>query len=271
MTRPRLGLAVFFLIAFGVPWAGWIYWRQRMSLDHMFDSFATLWFTAAPSIAGFVAAFVEGGAAGLGQFARRVFNLRFPVWIWLAMLALPLLAGLLTFIDHPGDLLAGGAPKFARALAAATLLNFFTGPIAEEFGWRGYLLGTFGKKLRPVFAGLAIGPIWALWHLPIFYDSVFATLPSALSYVLWTTAWSVVLCVLVTRARGAVLPSVLGHWMVNAAPSVFFALLPALPGEKQPGGFAFMLASVAVAAVVALLARNLRWEPYGSSTVAPVV
>jgi uncharacterized protein len=259
--RPALGLAIFFAVAFGVPWAFWIALRRTMPLDQMFDSSSTLWFTAAPSFAGFAASFAEDGWTALARFARRVLNLRFPPWLWFVALLLPLLAALLTFVPHAADLARGGTPKLAAALATISLLNFFTGPIAEEFGWRGYLLGVFCRRMHPIVAGLLIGPIWAAWHIPLFYDSVFAHLGSAASYTAWTTAWSVVLCLIVARARGSVLPSILGHWMINAAPAIFFALLPALPGERQPGGTAFTVSSVVVAVLLAALWRKTKWRP----------
>ena len=261
LARPRLGLAVFFAIAFGVSWTGWIVQRQTVGLNHMFDSFALYWVGAGPSIAGFAAAWAEGGWSGLRRFATRVFNLRFAIWIWPLAVLLPLAAALLTFATHPGDLLQGGTPKFAGVLAAASLMNFFTGPIAEEFGWRGYLLNRLGRRVSPVLAGLAIGPVWAAWHIPIFYDSIFAHLQSALGYLAWVTAWSVVLALIVARARGSVLPSILGHWAANAAPLIFFALLPALPGESQPGGLAFPAASVVVAVALAWTWRKVTWNP----------
>jgi len=261
IARSRRGLTVFILIAFAVPWTGWIIQRRTIGLEHMFDSFGTYWFSAAPSVAGFVAATVGGGWKGLRRFALRVFNLRFPLWIWLLALLLPFTGSLLTFTRHPADLWHGGAPKFAAALATASFANFFTGPIAEEFGWRGYLLERLCRHWRPVVAGFAIGPIWAAWHIPLFYDTVFAHLQSALGYLAWVTAWSVVLAVIVTRARGSVLPSVLAHWFLNALPPIFFALLPALPGERQPGGIAFSIASVAVAVVAAWGWWNVRWQP----------
>jgi membrane protease YdiL (CAAX protease family) len=232
--------------------------RRLIGLDHLFDSFATFWFTAAPSLAGFIAAAAEGGVSGLRRFTARVFSLRFPLWIWLLALVLPLCAAALTFVAHPADLARGGLPKFAAALATVSWVNFFTGPIAEEFGWRGYLLGYLRRQHRPIVTGLIIGPIWAVWHIPLFYDSVFAHISSAFGYVSWIMAWSVVLALLVTRAGGSVLPSLLSHWFLNALPSIFFALLPALPGERQPGGLSFSIASVAVAAVVGWLWRKDR-------------
>jgi CAAX protease family protein len=256
VCRPRLGLIVFLVVAFAVPWAGWIIERRSIGLDHLFDSFGTFWFTAAPSVAGFIAAAVEGGMSGLRAFATRVFSLRFPLWIWLLAVALPLCAVVLTFATHPADLGRGGPPNLVAALATVSWVNFFTGPIAEEFGWRGYLLGYLRRRHRPIVAGLIIGPIWAAWHIPLFYDSIFGLISSAFGYVSWIMAWSVVLAALVTRARGSVLPSILSHWFLNALPSISFALLPALPGERQPGGLSFSIASIVVAVVVTWLLRS---------------
>lgn len=264
VERPGVGLTVFVLIAFGVPWTGWIVERMTIGANHMFDSFGTYWFTAAPSVAGFAAAAAEDGWRGLRLFTLRVFNLSFPVWVWLLALLLPLAAALLTFAGHAADLFHGGAPKFAAALATASLANFFTGPLAEEFGWRGYLLDRLCRRWRPMIAGLFIGPIWAAWHLPLLYDSIFSGTHSAIGYLAWLMSWSVVLALIVARARGSVLPAILGHWFLNALPAIFFALLPALPGEAQPGGVAFSVSSVIVAIILALLWRNTKWQPVRS-------
>ena len=232
-----------------------------MTLDRMFDSFSTTWFTGACSLAGFIAAFAEGGRQGFQRFCTRVFRLGFPVWLWAAALFIPVAAALLTFANHPADLMHGGAPKWAAILGAASFANLFTGPLAEEFGWRGYLLNWLCRRWHPIVAGLAIGPIWAAWHIPIFAESVFAHVPSALGFLLWVTAWSVALSLIVARAKGSVLPSVVGHWAINAQPAIFFALFPALAGDRQPGGLAFSVTSVVVAAVIAWLWRRTRWNP----------
>jgi len=69
-ARPRLGLVVFFVIAFGVPWVGWFALRRTVGLDHMFDSIGLYWFTAAPSLAGFIAAFAEDGVIHAGNASQ---------------------------------------------------------------------------------------------------------------------------------------------------------------------------------------------------------
>lgn len=261
IVRPRLGLAAFFAVAFGLAWTGWLLTIYVWKIEDTFSSFRYYWFTAAPSLAGFAAAYAEGGWAGLKRFSARVLHLRFAFWPIVLGLGIPLLAAFLTFVPHIGDLLRGGLPKPAVALSAVTLLNFFTGPVAEEFGWRGYLLGWLCRRWPPVVAGLIIGPIWVLWHVPIFYGSLFAHWTSALGFLLWITSWSVVFALLVARARGSVLPSILGHWTINCQLTLFAALLPLLPQHDLPGGIAFALTSALAAAALAYLWRDTRWAP----------
>ena len=45
--------------------------------------------------------------------------------------------------------------------------RFFLGPL-EEFGWRGVAQPLLQRKMAPFWAGLVIGIITAVWHLPAF-------------------------------------------------------------------------------------------------------
>jgi uncharacterized protein len=261
-ARKRVGLAAFLLVAFGVPWTGWIAFRLSRHPSAMLEALALFWLPAACSVAGFVASFAEGGARGLWAFAARVFNPRFRWYLFPLALLLPLAAGALTFITHPGDLMQGGMPRLSLLGGAAVFLtNFWTGPLAEEFGWRGYLLAKLAARWPPVVAGLLVGIIWTLWHLPLFYDSAFADAPSAVKFLATTTAWSVTLALLVSRARGSVWPAVACHWAINSQVIIFHALLPQVAGERLPGGWGFCAASMVVAGLLAWFWRNVRWEP----------
>ena len=253
----RTGLVTFFAVAFGLPWSGWIAIRLIPSLGHAGETAGGFWLPAAASLAGFAAISVDGGLPALKAFARRVFSVKFKPGWWLVALSLPLLAAALTFVTHPADLVHGGHPQWLKLLAPITLVNLWTGPLAEEFGWRGYLLQRFRSRLSPAVAGLAIGLIWALWHVPLFYDSVYAHLSSACSFIAWLTAWSVVMCVVVSRCRGSVLPSVLIHFLINNQFAFFAALLPAMPGERLPGGLAFSVTSIVVAAGFVWLTKRI--------------
>jgi membrane protease YdiL (CAAX protease family) len=48
------------------------------------------------------------------------------------------------------------------------LVYLIVGPLSEEPGWRGYLLPRLRVHLTPLKAGLLFGPVWAIWHLPLF-------------------------------------------------------------------------------------------------------
>ncbi len=80
----------------------------------------------------------------------------------------PIVASLLLGVDgipaHASSVIAGaGGPLGALAY---TLL---AGPVAEEFGWRGYLQ----PRLRRFYGRIAvtgiIGVAWGLWHVPLFF------------------------------------------------------------------------------------------------------
>src|SRR5690606_18363554 len=43
------------------------------------------------------------------------------------------------------------------------------GPLAEEFGWRGFALPLLDHKNRAIASSIIIGFIWALWHAPLFW------------------------------------------------------------------------------------------------------
>lgn len=47
------------------------------------------------------------------------------------------------------------------------ILVLTSGALGEELGWRGYALNILQKKQIPLIAGLVVGVIWGLWHLPL--------------------------------------------------------------------------------------------------------
>ncbi len=49
------------------------------------------------------------------------------------------------------------------------LISLVSGPLNEEFGWRGYSLDQLFARLGFVGATLLLGFIWGIWHLPWYF------------------------------------------------------------------------------------------------------
>ena len=63
-----------------------------------------------------------------------------------------------------------------KAIIANPLMIFYylfwgliSGPISEEFGWRGFLSDMLVNKKNVFKISLLIGFIWGIWHLPLFF------------------------------------------------------------------------------------------------------
>ena len=91
-----------------------------------------------------------------------------------------------------------------------------TGPLGEEFGWRGFALPRLLQRQRPLAAALILGVIWWAWHLPTFF--IPALSQSRLSIAIFlvnTVALSVIMTWLYQRTRGDLLLMILVHLAAN--------------------------------------------------------
>lgn len=242
------GVCTFFLIAFGIPWIGWFFVRdERLSL-WLFPLFC--------SLAGFAAAFAEGGKAGLAAFSRRVLAMSHSLrWVLIGVL-IPLVLGV-SYLLGKGvslqDFVLSPAAVMGLTLGAALL----TGPLAEEFGWRGYLQHTLLGRLAPFWVALILGVVWWAWHFPLYQTSVFASPAVAFSFLTYLVTWSVLMVFLVERASGSVWPAIALHWAANTHVDILRVLLPSIDGGVLPGGSKGSL--FYLAAAIALVAFNRRF------------
>ena len=91
-----------------------------------------------------------------------------------------------------------------------------TGPLGEEFGWRGFALPRLLQHRRPLAAALILGVIWWAWHLPTFFIPALSqhqlSIPIFLVNIL---ALSVIMTWLYQRTRGDLLLMILVHVAAN--------------------------------------------------------
>ena len=245
--RALVGPLTFTLIAFGVPWAGWFFVQNEALSLWLFPLFA--------SIGGFSAAFAEGRTAGLIAFARRVFASVGAFRYVLVAAVIPVVLGF-------SYLFATGVPLSSVVLSTAAVLGlslgaaFVTGPLAEEFGWRGYVQPALLRTLPPFWAALVVGLIWWVWHFALYRASVFAAPASAFRFLAYLETWSIFAMFVVQRARGSVWPSVALHWAANTHPDILRVLLPSVDGGSLPGGSKGWLYYLAVACAFAVVNRR---------------
>jgi membrane protease YdiL (CAAX protease family) len=91
-----------------------------------------------------------------------------------------------------------------------------TGPIGEEFGWRGFALPFLLGRRTPLAAALILGVVWAFWHLPTFFIPTLSQYKLFFPvFVLNSVALSVIMTWLYRRTGGDLLLMILVHLMAN--------------------------------------------------------
>jgi len=167
-----------------------------------------------PGFAGVFLVWRHYGLGGLGSFLRRLTLWRAPILWWLFLIVgIPVLfyggAAVKGSLSDPFPF----SPWYQVLPAMAVAL--FIGPI-EEFGWRGLALPLLQRRFAPFWAGLILGVIWAIWHIPAFLLSGIPQ--SAWSfgpYFAGIVAISVMLTPMFNAARGSLLIASLYHFQMN--------------------------------------------------------
>jgi membrane protease YdiL (CAAX protease family) len=104
-------------------------------------------------------------------------------------------------------------------LGVAVFLAFSIFPgsaLGEEIGWRGYALPRLQARGSALGASLILGPIWALWHLPLWLAGTLGRTASLYAaFVVSVIALSVILTWVYNSTGGNLLLVVLLHATFN--------------------------------------------------------
>lgn len=180
----------------------------------------------APSLMAIVVTALRYGKAGLGDLFASLFRVRAGwAWIALSVLAFPVLCLVVALARAAGG---GGLAGFdfapwLVALPAILLAGHLLtdpGALGEELGWRGFALPRLLELTDARRASLALGLVWAVWHLPAFYVGSLSQAELAfVPFVLRVVAYSAFMTWLFVNTRGSVLwAGVVPHMMFNATP-----------------------------------------------------
>lgn len=212
-TRPLLS---YFLLSYLLTWTAWSPYILSATglgvlpirIPELLGSSQTLGILPGaylgPITAALVVTAVTEGRPGLRRWGRRLVRWRVdPRWYLGVLVLVPVIAVLAT-LPVPGaaqDLRLPGVMVLVAYLPLLVVQVLTTG-VAEEPGWRDFAQPRLQERYGPLAGSLILGPLWGLWHLPLFF-SEWAGWPD----VNWVMAAEFIGC--------AVLLSIVMTWLFN--------------------------------------------------------
>lgn len=177
------------------------------------------------SIGGLVAAFIASGKNGLLTMLRRLIDFHFPVVWWLIVILIPFFYMTIAFVlgsySEIGELGKIDPEKLLIIFTPSALLMFLTGPVGEEFGWRGFLLPKLLEKFTPYTASVVLGIIWGLWHYPVYFAGIFSSFYTGFVFFVHMIFMSIIMTIIFLNTRGNLLIAMIYHWLVNGLQFAF--------------------------------------------------
>ncbi len=201
-----------------------------------------------PALAAAILVHRESGAAGVRELLRRAFDLRrirARAWYLPVLLLMPL-----AMLVEYGVMRWTGQPlppmQVPLWLVPVMFAVFFIAAIGEELGWQGYACDPLQERWGALGAALILGAIWALWHIPGYYQE-----HPVIAWVGWQCATTVLLRILIVwlsnNTGRSVFTAILFHMMINVSSFLY----PNLGSNYDPRITFFILAAI-VGIVVAV-------------------
>jgi membrane protease YdiL (CAAX protease family) len=131
---------------------------------------------AGPALGAFVVTRMVEGKQGTRQLLRRrILRWRVAVqWYLIAIFGVPIvyfLAASLVLGAAPLNSLIEEWPFLLTSYLPKVLMVFLIVSLWEEIGWMGFALPRLQEEYGPLWASVVLGVLWALWHLPAYFNS----------------------------------------------------------------------------------------------------
>jgi uncharacterized protein len=222
-----------------------------------------------PFLSAFIMMGITEGREGVGRLLRQLVLWRVGFgWYLFALIGLPAIM-VLSVIFLPGALASfqGLATLSPLPLLALFVYVFFLGgPLGEEPGWRGFALPRLQRRYGPLVGSLILGPIWAFWHLPLFWAPAWNLPPTILNIVMFViaaTAFTIVMTWVFNNTKGSLFMAVLVHTSFDMVLAILNGLFP-VPIVNDYGSNVPVLIGLGVLALVlvALTRGRLGYQHY---------
>jgi hypothetical protein len=179
-----------------------------------------VWFFAifSPSISALVVSGIVGGMPEvkrlLSGFTRWNVGARWYFAAAFLFLGPLVIAYVYIALGNPSP--GPGPDETTGSMLGIILFTLFSGPIAEEMGWRGFALPRLQSKHNALVSSLILGVIWTCWHIPLFFvtGATQMSIPFPIYLVLVVTI-TVYLTWLFNNTRGSLIITILAHFLYN--------------------------------------------------------
>jgi membrane protease YdiL (CAAX protease family) len=185
----------------------------------------------APSVTALFLVFFTYPWKAIKDYFHRCLSFRYMGWKYLlwtigcftAITLTGLFIGLTFFhLEMPGMNFVHTVAKAPYMLFFVLLLSLVSGPLNEEFGWRGYALDKLFLRFGFHGGSLILGFIWAIWHLPWYvtpgqaqYNLLQSSVFEALMFVPSVMLLSVVVSFVYIKTKRSVLAGAMVHLFSN--------------------------------------------------------
>ena len=212
-----------------------------------------------PIFSAFLVTRITDGRAGVRQWAGRLKRFRVR-WYWYVTVPIAVPAVLTVSAMALTDQSPAALPvSVLIAYVPMLVLQMVTTGLAEEPGWRDFALPRLQRRFGPLVGTLILGPLWGVWHLPLFlsqwggWPHVTPMMPVV--FVATCVTFSIVMTWVFNRTGESLPLAMLLHTSVNTFSSIALGtLFPTLLASQTT--YAFALGSGAVALVLLIATRG---------------
>ena len=221
----RRQLILFAVLCLAISWGLWL--AVGLSGGNVRES-PTIWLFAIGAAGPSLAALIAFLTLRRGEVPRARVS---APWLWvplsLVLGALPAVASALILDPASFGSAAPAVIAGSGGVLLFVVMYLIAGPLAEEFGWRGYLQPRLRQRFGILATSLVVGIVWAIWHVPLFFLNGtgqaamgFGSLRSLLFFV-GMIPLSATFLFVSERLGGRVWSAILLHFAGNVALSLF--------------------------------------------------
>ncbi len=230
---PLFFLLTYLMMCIGAVLYNLLGWRIFSIKNFEFGP-AVLWFfmTFSPTISALLLTNLFRGKKAAINLLRNYIKFKVK-WSWyiaaVALLFVPLLINLVLSLFRIGGG-SGADPDLTFASFIGWMIfNFFSGPLAEEGGWRGYALPRLQAKYNSLISSLILGFFWTLWHVPLaFVAGADQAALQPFGWIIYTVlifTITIILTWLYNNTMGSLVIVILAHFFFNVGSNIVVNML----------------------------------------------